>query len=56
MTFQTAQNNDDNRYKNSPEGLFKKLCSIWQGRQDLNLRHSVLETDALPTELLPYNW
>src|SRR3981081_3310630 len=26
----------------------------WQGRQDLNLRPSVLETDALPTELLPY--
>ena len=28
--------------------------SIWQGRQDLNLRHPVLETGALPTELLPY--
>ena len=27
---------------------------IWQGRQDLNLRPSVLETDALPTELLPF--
>ncbi len=26
----------------------------WQGRQDLNLRHLVLETSALPTELLPY--
>jgi hypothetical protein len=26
----------------------------WQGRQDLNLRHPVLETGALPTELLPY--
>ena len=25
----------------------------WQGRQDLNLRHPVLETGALPTELLP---
>ena len=33
------------------------LCSIlqiWQGRQDSNLRHPVLETGALPTELLPY--
>ena len=30
-----------------------RLRSIWQGRQDLNLRPSVLETDALPTELLP---
>ena len=27
----------------------------WQGRQDLNLRHLVLETSALPTELRPYN-
>lgn len=26
----------------------------WQGRQDSNLRPSVLETDALPTELHPY--
>ena len=26
----------------------------WQGRQDLNPRHSVLETDVLPTELHPY--
>ena len=28
--------------------------NTWQGRQDLNLRHLVLETSALPTELLPY--
>jgi hypothetical protein len=27
---------------------------VWQGRQDLNLRHPVLETGALPTELLPF--
>ena len=26
---------------------------LWQGRQDSNLRHPVLETGALPTELLP---
>ena len=26
----------------------------WQGQKDLNPRHSVLETDALPTELYPY--
>jgi hypothetical protein len=30
------------------------LSSVWQGRQDLNLRPLVLETSALPTELLPY--
>ena len=28
--------------------------AIWQGQKDLNPRHSVLETDALPTELYPY--
>ena len=27
----------------------------WQGRQDSNLRPTVLETAALPTELHPYN-
>lgn len=30
------------------------MSFIWQGRQDLNLRHLVLETSALPTELLPF--
>ena len=34
--------------------LFLKIHLAWQGRQDSNLRPSVLETDALPTELLPY--
>ena len=30
----------------------------WQGQKDLNPRHAVLETAALPTELYPYifNW
>jgi hypothetical protein len=27
---------------------------LWQGRQYSNLRHMVLETIALPTELHPY--
>ena len=31
-----------------------RLQKTWQGRQDLNLRHPVLETGALPTELLPF--
>lgn len=30
---------------------FKKMS--WQGQQDLNPRHPVLETGALPTELCP---
>ena len=29
-------------------------CCVWQGWQDLNSRHAVLETAALPTELHPY--
>jgi hypothetical protein len=29
---------------------------VWQGQQDSNPRHSVLETDALPAELYPYNF
>ena len=28
----------------------------WQGQKDLNPRHAVLETAALPTELYPYIW
>ena len=28
--------------------------AFWQGLEDLNPRHSVLETDVLPTELNPY--
>ena len=37
-------------------GLFKpfsRTC-VWQGQKDLNPRHAVLETAALPTELYPY--
>ena len=30
-----------------------KKVVLWQGRQDLNPQPSVLETDALPVELLP---
>ncbi len=31
----------------------KRCLPFWQGQKDLNPRHSVLETDALPTELYP---
>ena len=33
----------------------QKCVFCWQGLEDLNPRHSVLETDVLPTELNPYN-
>ena len=30
-------------------------AALWQGSKDLNPRHAVLETAALPTELDPYD-
>jgi hypothetical protein len=32
-----------------------RVLRKWQGQQDLNPRHSVLETDVLPAELCPYS-
>ena len=32
----------------------KRCLAFWQGQKDLNPRHAVLETAALPTELYPY--
>ena len=37
-----------------PKKGVPKDVPFWQGQKDLNPRHSVLETDALPTELYPY--
>ncbi len=31
----------------------KRCLYFWQGQKDLNPRHAVLETAALPTELYP---
>lgn len=47
MTNQTDQKDKNNRGKMAEEELKNALRPIWQGRQDLNLRPSVLETDAL---------
>ena len=33
--------------------LFELQLFIWHGKRGSNSRHSVLETDALPTELFP---
>ncbi len=38
-----------NNKKTAHKAFFK-----WQGQKDLNPRHMVLETIALPTELYPY--
>ena len=40
--------------KNKIDKFQQKLVDFWQGLEDLNPRHSVLETDVLPTELNPY--
>ncbi len=36
------------------KGRLTAAFSLWQGQKDLNPRHAVLETAALPTELYPY--
>ena len=43
-----------NKQPKSPEISRFQNFSAWPGQKDLNPRHSVLETDALPTELDPY--
>ena len=55
MTFQTNDKKDNNRDLKNKKDLKNEIRPVWQGRQDLNLRHLVLETSALPTELRPYN-
>ena len=43
------------KHKNNAEPKNKLgPASRWQGQKDLNPRHAVLETAALPTELYPY--
>ena len=37
-----------------PEGSEVNGVFDWQGQKDLNPRHAVLETAALPAELYPY--
>jgi hypothetical protein len=54
MNNQTTKNDPSNRYETGHLELIKLLRLVWQGRQGSNLRHPVLETGALPTELLPY--
>ena len=51
MRVKTTKNELNN---SSDEEQVNALRPVWQGRQDLNLRHLVLETSALPTELLPF--
>ena len=52
MRVKTTKNELNN---SSDEEQVNALRPVWQGRQDSNLRHLVLETSTLPTELLPYD-
>ena len=54
MLNQTNKNDLINRGQTVDNFENSSFFPIWQGRQDLNLRHLVLETSALPTELLPF--
>lgn len=54
MKVQTFKNDPADRSDEAISELEKRLRSIWQGRQGSNLRPAVLETAALPAELLPY--
>ena len=51
MRNQTTKKDPNNRGLSELEA---RIRSIWQGRQDLNLQPTVLETATLPIELLPY--
>ena len=53
MRVQTINNDPADRSDEAKNELEKRLRSIWQGWQDSNPRHAVLETAALPTELHP---
>lgn len=51
-----ALNSNKNRNKNRKIKTAQTQCLShfqWQGQKDLNPRHAVLETAALPTELYP---
>ena len=54
MNNQTFKNERNNSGADNKKALESAIRSIWQERQDSNLRPSVLETDALPTELLSF--
>jgi hypothetical protein len=53
MNIRTEDQDGDNRYEGGKFEIDERIRSIWQGWQDSNPRHAVLETAALPTELHP---
>ena len=51
----TTQHGGQKNCGNKKTGTVFSTCVFpWQGQKDLNPRHAVLETAALPSELYPY--
>lgn len=48
MTFQTLQNNDENRGKTKRANLIQEIRSTWLGRRDSNPRMPGPKPGALP--------
>lgn len=48
MTFQTLQNDENNRGEDNKKDLENEIRSIWLGRRDSNPRMPVPKTGALP--------
>ena len=53
MTFQTSENNENNRGKTKRKNLDNEIRSIWLGWRDSNPRMSAPKADALPLGDIP---
>jgi hypothetical protein len=53
MSFQTDENDQDNRYEDELLGLENELRPIWLGRQGSNLRITGPKPVALPLGYAP---
>ena len=53
--IEASHTTTQHRDRKIAQALFFSTCVFpWQGQKDLNPRHAVLETAALPSELYPY--
>ena len=53
MTFQTSENDKNNRGKTKRKNLDNEIRSIWLGWRDSNPRMSAPKADALPLGDIP---
>ena len=54
LVLTSCSKSTDSNQNNSVQAARRSASFLWQGQKDLNSRHAVLETAALPTELYPY--